>query len=422
MNRFVFIAAVMVLLPSCSGRSDETSIAFVGGTVFDGANPFAVTNSTIVVENGRIVAIGTDVDIPAGARIIDISGRYVIPGMVNAHAHVGDTEGLEGGHYSEANVVRDLQRFASYGITTVVSLGGDQQGSVNIRNSQADNIELNYARLFLAGAVVTGDTPEVATAIVDSNVRMGVDYIKFRVDDNLGTVEKMTPDVYRAIIERAEEHGIPPVAHLFYLNDAKDLLEAGIRLVAHSVRDRAVDSEFIQMMKRQDVCYVPTMMREVSTFVYEDEPDFFTDPFFLRYADETVLEQLRDPERQAEIRANPLSQGYKAALDVALDNVKTLSDSGVSIAMGTDTGPPGRFQGYFAHLELGLMARAGMNNEDILIAATSVAARCMGLTDVGTLEPGKWADLVILESDPFEDITNTRSIESVWLAGNRVGG
>jgi len=168
------------------------------------------------------------------------------------------------------------------------------------------------------------------------------------------------------------------------------------------------------------VCYTPTLAREVTTFVYEDVPDFFEDPFFLAETDPAVLAQLRDPERQARVRDSPSAQRYKQALVQAEANVKTLSDAGVTIAMGTDTGPPGRFQGFYEHTELALMAEAGMTPAEILIAATGDAARCIRRDDIGTLETGKWADFVVLGADPLADVANLREIESVWIAGNRV--
>ncbi len=128
-----------------------------------------------------------------------------------------------------------------------------------------------------------------------------------------------------------------------------------------------------------------------------------------------MLEQLQEPARQARYaRAQP----YKEALSVALRNLKTISDAGLPIAMGTDTGPVARFQGYFEHMELDLMAEAGLTPEQILRSATGVAAECLRLDDeIGTLRPNRWADFVVLTENPLVDIRNTRSIESVWIAG-----
>jgi imidazolonepropionase-like amidohydrolase len=164
-------------------------------------------------------------------------------------------------------------------------------------------------------------------------------------------------------------------------------------------------------------------MREVSTFVYESEPAFFADPFFLREADPAVLAELRDPRRQEGVRKSRAAQIYKTALEVASRNLKRLADAGVRIAMGTDTGPPARFQGYFEQMELELMAKAGLTPRQVLLSAAGDAARCLRLDGrVGTIRPGAWADLLVLAKNPLDDVRNTRTIESVWIAGNRVPG
>ncbi len=411
----------LILTAGC-GQPESLVTAYTGATLLDGTGAPPITNAVMVIEDGRISAVGpaNAVEIPSGATEVSLSGHHIMPGLVNAHAHVGDTRGLESGHYSEANVLDQLALFARYGITTVVSLGDDQDAGIRVRDAQAVP-SLNRARLFVAGTVVTGDTPEEAIAIVQTNAEMGVDFIKFRVDDNLGTVEKMRPDVYRPVIAMARELSLPVATHVYYLDDTKELLRAGIDFVAHSVRDQPVDDELITLLQESDVCYCATLMREVSTFVYESDPDFFEDPFFLTEVDPAVIAALRDPDRQESVRQSRAAQTYKVGLEQAKRNLAALSSAGVRIAMGTDAGPPGRFQGYFEHLELELMAESGMSNAAIIEAATGEAAACMGLGDVGTLEIGNWADFIVLTDDPLMDITNTRAIQTVYIAGNRVG-
>jgi imidazolonepropionase-like amidohydrolase len=270
-----------------------------------------------------------------------------------------------------------------------------------------------------AGPVVGGETVEEVTAQVEEVAAMEPDFIKIRVDDNLGRSTRMSPQVYGAVIDAAHAHGLPLASHLFYLKDAKGLLEAGSDFIAHSVRDQAVDQEFIDLLIDRDVCYCPTLTREISTFVYAERPDFFDDPFFTAEADPAVVAALEDPERQAGYRG-PGPTAYQEALQVALRNLKAVADGGATVAMGTDSGPPARFQGYFEHLELELMAEAGLTPMQILVAATGDAARCIQRDDIGTLQPGRAADFVVVSGDPLEDILATRTIESVWIAGNRV--
>ncbi len=429
---FLMTLAACASLAGCASPGDDDGPAaaakgqraFVGATIIDGTGGAAILDGVILVgSDGRIAGVGTaaDVAIPEGAEQVDVSGRFVIPGLINAHGHVGDTRGLESGRYSRDNVLRQLGLYARYGVTTVLSLGGDGAEGVAVRDEQG-SAELDRGRLFVAGAIVLGATEEAAREMVDGNAALGTDFIKIRVDDNLGATEKMSPAIYAAVIDRAHELELPVAAHLFYLEDAKGLLDAGVDFLVHSVRDTDVDDEFAQMMIAADVCYSPTLAREVTTFVYEEVPEFFDDPFFLAEADAEVLAELREPARQERVRNSASAQAYKTALAQAQRNVKALSDAGVTIAMGTDTGPPGRFQGFYEHMELTLMAEAGMSASEILVASTGDAARCIGRNDVGTIAAGKWADFLVLEHDPLEDIANIRGIESVWIAGNEVPG
>jgi imidazolonepropionase-like amidohydrolase len=341
--------------------------------------------------------------------------------LILGHGHVGGSKGLETGPavYTNENLQAQLGLYARYGVTTVVSLGGDGPEAIQLRDAQ-NTADLDRARIFLAGKIVDADTPDGARQMVDEDAAMKVDFIKIRVDDNLGTTKKMTPEVYQAVIEQAHQHKLPVAVHLYYLDDAKAVLKAGADNIAHSVRDKEVDQELIDLLKEKNVCLCPTLTREVSTYVYESVPEFFSDPFFLRDADPQVLEQLKDPARQAGLQKNKAAQQYKKALEVAMANLKKLSDAGVRIVFGTDTGPPARFQGYFEHLELDLMAKAGLTPEQIVRSATSEAARCMKLDGVGSLEAGKWADFVVFAQNPLADIANSKSLESVWIAGSRV--
>jgi imidazolonepropionase-like amidohydrolase len=380
-----------------------------------------VEDATLVVRDGRVVAAGAAVPVPPDAERIDLAGRFVMPGLVNAHGHVGATRGLRSGPelYTRQNVLDQLRLYARYGVTTVVSLGDDGDEGFRVRDEQ-ELASLERARLYVAGPVVDATTPEAARAQVAALAARKPDWVKIRVDDTLGTTPKMAPAVYRAVIDEAHKRGLRAAAHLFYLADARELVAAGVDFIAHSIRDAAVDPAFVAELARRGTCVCPTLMREVSAFAYAQEPAFFADPFFLREADPAVLEELRSAERRERVRANPASARYREALRTASLNLKTLVDGGVPIAFGTDTGPPARFQGYFEHEELARMVEAGLTPTQALVAATSGAARCLGLTSAGRLEPGAWADFLVLKADPLADIRNTKSLESVWIAGNRV--
>lgn len=397
------------------------TVAWTGGTVIDGTGGSALENAAIVAENGRITAVGPlgSVTIPEDARRIDVTGQFLIPGMINAHGHVGDVRGLETGHYTRGNLQRQLSLYARYGITTVASLGGDEAAAFALREQQ-DAPGLDRARLLLAGPVLNPESPADAAMQVAEVAALGADFVKVRIDDFLGRGSKMEPEVYQAVGRAAARHDLPFAVHIYELADAKAALRAGASHIVHSVRDRHVDEEFIALMKEHQACYVPTLTRELSTYVYGDRPAFFSDPFFLREVDDSIIAALSDPQRQQRIREDEAAQTYRAALPVAMSNLKILHDAGVLIAMGTDSGPPTRFQGYFEHLEMWMMADAGLTPDDILLSATADAARCLGLERAGTLEPGQHADIVVLTDNPLDDIDNTDSISAVYIAGNRV--
>jgi imidazolonepropionase-like amidohydrolase len=415
----LYVAAAAALL---AAQTPSPVRVFVGARLVDGTGAPPVDRAVLVVSGNKILNIATMSEpgtIPADAERIDVRGKTIMPGFINAHGHVADTSGLKSGpeFYRRENLERQLQLYGRYGVTTVFSLGGDGPPGVTLRNEPA----VGRARLFIAGPVITATTAQGAAADVEKIAAMGVDWLKFRVDDNLGTSKKMPKAAWKTVIDMGHTKQLPVAAHVFYLEDAKDLLREGIDLIAHSVRDTAVDEDFIQLAKSRDVCVVPTLTREVSTFVYESTPEWFNDEFFLRHADTKVLEELKAPERQQHMRKSASAQKYKVALGVATDNLRKLKDAGVRIAMGTDTGPPARFQGYFEHMELEMMVKAGLTPMDAIVAATADAARCMKKSEMlGVLRPGAAADFVIYKEDPTKDIRGTRSLESGWVNGTRI--
>jgi imidazolonepropionase-like amidohydrolase len=421
----LFTSFAALAIAAACGSSEPEMVpglkAFTGAQLFDGENSPAGP-SVIVVRDGRIEAVGpaSQVQVPPGAETIDLTGKFVTPGWIESHGHVGGAKGLETGAAAETteNMQNQLTLFAEYGVTTVLSLGGEPEGAFALRAGNNDPA-LNRARLFLAGTIVTGPTPDEARAQVDAEAAKGVDWIKIRVDDNLGSGQKMSKETYTAVIEQAHKHNLKVAAHLYYLEDANGLMDAGVDMIAHSVRDKEVDDALIAKLKERNVCVVPTLTREVSTYVYETKPAFFDDPFFTKRSDQTVLAALQTPERQAASQ-RPGPQTYKKQLATASANLKKLFDAGVRIAMGTDAGPPARFLGYFEHMEMQMMVDAGLTPTQALSSATSVAASCIGVSDVGTLAAGKWADFAVFDQDPQANIANTKTLSAVYVAGNLV--
>jgi imidazolonepropionase-like amidohydrolase len=417
---FSLLASTMAALPA---QAQVT--AFVGGRIIDGTGK-VIERGTVVVRDGRIVQAGpqASVNVPAGATEVNVAGKTVMPGLINAHGHLAATSGLRSApeFYTRENLIRQLQTYSQYGVTTVYSLGDDQAAGFTLRDESRGAAPLNHARVFVAGAVITGATAEDARAMTDKVADGRPDVLKIRVDDNLGTGRKMPEAAWRAAIDEAHQRKLRMAVHLFYLSDAMAVVEHGADFVAHSVRDVPVTPALANALKRADTCYCPTLTREVSTFAYDTTPSWVSDPFFTKGVSEDIVKQLSDPARQAQFRSSPgykLGQQYKAGLEVAKKNLKALADQGVRIAMGTDTGPPARFQGFFEHMEMDMMVEAGLTPMQAIVSATGDAARCHRNTDLGVIAEGKVADLLVLGANPADNIRNLRTIEQVWIGGRR---
>jgi imidazolonepropionase-like amidohydrolase len=365
--------------------------AFTGARVIDGRGA-VIERGTVVVRDGRIEAVGPAdrVAVPGGATRVDVTGRTLMPGLVNAHGHLSPVDGFRTSPqlYTRDNLERQLRAYATYGVTTVFSLGDDQADAFALRAEQATAPPAR-ARVFVGGPIVYTDTAEAARTATDAVIALRPDLIKVRVDDNLGSSKKMPEAAWRATLDRAKAAGLTLAAHIFYLADARAIAEAGNAFIAHSVRDLPVDDAFLA--------------------------------FFRRGYGEAVAAEMRDAGRQAKFRASPgwaQGQKYKAGLEVAKANLKRVHDAGIRIAFGTDSGPAGRFQGYFEHLELEMMVQAGLTPMQALVSATGNAAACWGKTgQLGTLVPGAAADLLVLAKNPLDDIRHTRTIESIYIGG-----
>jgi imidazolonepropionase-like amidohydrolase len=414
--------------PSLAQEPAGGTLALTGARVIDGTGRPPIEQATVIVIDGRIHEIGpaATVKIPAGAVRIAVAGKTIVPGLINSHGHVDAARNPTTVPVRD-QLLEQLRMYAQYGVTTVFSLGSgptDDREGLKLREEQELGA-LDRARLYTAGLVIADKTPEDARKSVDHNAELKVDLIKMRVDGEDSNPNKMKPEVYRAIIDQAHKRGLRAAVHLYYLKDAQGALDAGADILAHSVRDRDVTPAFIADLKRGNAGYIPTLTRDLSVFVYETTPSFFSEPYFLRgkalYGKQVA--QLSDSAAQEKTRTNKDAQAIKQALQQANRNLKLLSDAGVSIAMGTDSGANlvGRWQGYFEHTEMEMMVTAGMTPMQTIVAATGAAARVMKPdARLGTLEPGKWADFLVLSANPLTDIRNLRQIDTIWIAGRRL--
>ena len=424
-----------------------TATVFTGATLIDGTGRPPLENAILVIDGDRIKAVGSGADfaIPANARTIDLRGKTLIPGLISAHSHLGLVKGASTAsvdNYTRENVARQLAQYEAYGVTAVMSLGGNRDVLYDWRDEQRQG-KLGGADIFTAdrGLGVAGGAPtfplpgdqiyrpanaEQARAAVREMAARHPDLIKLWLDDVFGTLPKMQPAVFQAAIseahaaiEEAHGHGLRVAAHIFYLADAKALLDAGVDIIAHSVRDVPVDEGFVAALKAREIAYIPTLSLDESQYIYAEHPAWMDRSFFTGAVDPALLATWLSPAYAEKIWTNATTPKNRAAFTMAMKNIKTLHDAGVFIAMGTDSGAmPTRIAGFDEHHELQLLVQAGVPPMDALVDATAHSARVLGQeSERGTLTPGKRADFLVLDANPLDDIRNTTRLSAVWHGG-----
>ena len=392
------VAFVLAAALSLVGLAQGSVTVFEGARVIVGDGRAAIENATIVVNAGKIAQVGraADVKAPAGATRVSLTGKTVMPTIVDTHVHTSQTR--------EA-LTMDLQRRAYSGVSAAMSLGQDTDAApFEIKAMPIPGA----ARIFSAGRGMTAPEPGrtmapywITTAAegrkaVQEQAARKVDIIKIWVDDRDGKFKKLTPDLYGAIIDEAHKNKLRVTAHLFTLEDAKGLWKAGIDAFAHGVRDRDVDEEFMGLLKtRPAFVLVPNL------------PDrgVKTDMSWLK-------ESLQPAELQKLEAGNTDRPEAQTQFGIQARNLAKMNSAGVRIAVGSDGNNP-----WAPHVEMADMVAAGMTAAQVIVAATRNGAEFLRMTDSGTIEAGKSADLLVLDANPLDDITNTRKINAVYLRG-----
>jgi imidazolonepropionase-like amidohydrolase len=433
--------ALALLLVPLAAQADV--VVLKGARIVEGTGKPPIDDGILIVNREFITGIGTakTLKVPQGARVIDVKGRTIMPGIVDAHVHLGLVAGGKNSAdaYTRENVLSELLQYEKFGVTSVCSLGLNRDLVYDIRDQQHAGNTVPGALLLTAGRgigvpdgapalpvapdqVYRPKTPEEAVEMVKETVTHHPDLIKIWVDDAYGKLPKMSPDIYKAVIEQAHAEGARVVAHVFYLADAKALADAGVDAFAHSIRDKPVDGDLIRVMIRESIDYIPTLTVDESAFIFAEDRALLNDPLLAKAAGPETMQMLKSPDYKRKVESNPNTPKIKKALAMAMKNLKTLSDAGVRIAFGTDAGAqPARVPGWAEHRELQLMVKAGLKPMQAIKAATNGSANVVGISrERGTIEVGKRADFLVLAGDPTKDIRNTRKIVQVWHDGREM--
>ncbi len=397
------------LVAACSAPSTDqvsapaaTNVSlYEGARIITGDGSAPIENGAFVVENGRIVQVGRagEVRSPAGATRVDLTGKTVMPAIIDTHTHMPTARDA---------LVEQLQRKAYYGVGAVQSLGQDT-GDVAIQ--VREETVPNGALLRTAGRGITAPEPgrteapywvtneaEARKAVQELAARK-VDIIKIWVDDRDGKYKKLTPDLYGAIIDEAHKNGVRVTAHIFTLDDAKGLLKAGLDAFAHSVRDRDIDAEGFALFKEHS-----------NVIVNPNLPDRGVAADMGWLSGSIPADELK--KLQAGATDRPDAQ---KAFGIQARNLSKLHSAGIKIVLGTDGSIP-----WSHHVEMADMVAAGMPPADVIVAATRNSAEFLRMNDAGTIAAGKRADFLVLDANPLDDITNTRRIASVYLRGGAI--
>jgi imidazolonepropionase-like amidohydrolase len=433
----ILLTGVLIVLAGCSQQPQNSAkqetpaalpvILFEGARLITGDGSAPIEDSVILMDNGKITGVGHkgELTAPPGAARVDLTGKTVMPALVDTHTHLGwaiiKTGKIGADTYTKDNLIDHLHRLAYYGVAATQSMGIDPgETPYEVRANPVADAALFHTAGRGMGRTNAGpgqaywkpvayaiETEADARKAVQELAAKKVDWVKFWVDDRNGTVPKLTPALYRAIIDEAHKNGLRAVAHIYYLADAKDLLRAGLDGFAHGVRDTDIDAEFMQLIKARP-----------NFFVIPNLPDIGTglkDPAWLG---ETV--PASEIKRLTDAMQNRSAADAKKANDfyaVQARNLKKLSDAGVRIGFGTDSGVT---VGWTAHEELADMVMAGMTPAQVITAATKTSAEILKLDQLGTVAPGKSADFIVLDANPLDNIANSRKIAKVYLRGKEV--
>ncbi len=440
MKKCIYIAVALFMACSTSNEHATSNVILLKNVNLIKGDGSPAAKSDILLADGRIENIGTPITNNT-AETIDLNGKTLMPALISTHVHIGTLKGTttNAGNYTKENVLSQLNKYAVYGILHVQALGTDRP--VLFQNGFYDSIKSGLqsgARMLSAGygfnvpqANIDSTShmnllyrPSLASQVpaeMDSLNALGITTVKIWVDDFNKSVPKMDTGVYHSIINEAHKRNMKVAAHVYYLADARRLVNDGIDYLAHSIRDSVVDDALLQAMKSKNVVYIPTLVLDKFSYAYGGEAEWINDPFFKASLEPGVYEMITTEKYKNDTKTSPANARNENGFKIAMTNLKKIFDAGILVALGTDSGAmPIRTQGFSEHLELQLLVEAGLTPMQAIVVATSNAAKALNLSDYGVLEKGRIADLLILDGDPLQDIRNTQKINSVYKAGKKI--
>jgi imidazolonepropionase-like amidohydrolase len=432
-----FVVAACLLLAAGSAspaQSQAPATVFEGARLITGEGNAPIENSAIVVEIDRIVAVGRrgEVAVPAGAARVDLTGKTVIPALIDAHSHIGYMRNLTSGpqNYTRQNILDHMYKFAYFGVAASMAMGSDFGNlPFQLRDETQAGKYPGAARFLTAGrglapvdeikpnnmrhSAFLVTTEEDARAGVREAAAHGVTMVKTWVDSRGGTVRKLTPPLFTAIIDEAHKLNMRVVVHATGLADVKALVRADVDGLAHMVND--VDDELMDLLKARPNTFFTLALNGLRRSLYAP----WLNPPHALVSESVWPEQIKRLQDR-------LGKGPGASAQQNWDRiargVARFTAAGVRIGVGTDGGGQqgDQFIGWTMHTEMENMVAAGMTPAQVIVAATRTSAGIHRLDDLGTVAAGKSADFVVLDANPLDDITNTRRISQVFLRGQEV--
>jgi imidazolonepropionase-like amidohydrolase len=437
------VVAAAYSSPSMQTQSAASTspVLYEGARLISGDGSPALANGAMLVRNGTIVTIGAKgaVNAPRGTIRVDLTGKTIMPTLINTHGHPGFQRGLtySAENFTRETMIDDLNRALYFGVAAVQSQG-IEKGDVTyqIRRDQESG-KLGGARLRIAGrgigapnagpggAAYAGIAYEVTTEdqvrkAVQELAAKKVNLIKIWVDDRNGRAPRLAPNLYRAAIDEGHRHGLRVNAHVYYHVDAVDLVNAGIDGFAHLVRDKEMDDELIAAIVRHNVYVMPNLSPQWNT--YSELPHWLKsgDPL-MKLLEETVSPPLIARLRKTYENRDPAAvDRTRAQYAILQRSLAKLARADAKIILGCDTGLEDHLFGMSEQRELESMVEAGMTPMQVIVSATSRAAEYLGLDRMGVLAAGKEADFLVLDGNPLDNITDTQRISRIYLKGAQV--